>query len=131
MVEQLDSRLRLQPCNTDLVAFSTTSEVGAGNQTIGVKCNSPVAWTVYVPVKIRVMMPVVVATRGLSAKHIITRDDVRVETQDIASMRKGYIESPEQVIGHQLRYPVALGSVMNPTNLIAQKVVSRGEQTWY
>jgi flagella basal body P-ring formation protein FlgA len=128
MVEQLDSRLRLQSCNTDLVAFSTTPEVGAGNQTIGVKCNSPVAWTVYVPVKIKVMMPVVVATRGLSAKHIITPDDVRVETQDIASMRKGYIENPEQVIGHQLRYPVALGSVMNPTNLIAQKVVRRGEQ---
>jgi len=127
-IEQLDSRLRLQQCDEELTAFSNSNNVGLGSQTIGVKCNSPVAWTVYVPVKVKVFKSVVVAARGLDAKQVLTSDDIRLEQQDIARMRRGYVENIENVVGQQLKYPIAIGSVINPNSLLEQKVIHRGEQ---
>ncbi|MBE0439740.1 MAG: flagellar basal body P-ring formation protein FlgA [Gammaproteobacteria bacterium] len=127
-VESLDSRLRLQQCDHALTAFSNSDNMSLGSQTVGIKCNAPVAWTVYVPVKIKVFKPIVVAARGLDAKQIITEADIRLEQQDIAKMRRGYIETTESVVGQQLKYPVAVGSVINPNSLFEQKVVHRGEQ---
>ncbi|MDF1588880.1 MAG: flagellar basal body P-ring formation chaperone FlgA [Gammaproteobacteria bacterium] len=127
-VESLDSRLRLQTCEHPLTAFSNSDNVSLGSQAIGIKCDAPVAWTVYVPVKIKVFKPIVVAARGLDAKQIITENDIRLEQQDIAKMRRGYIEKIESVVGQQLKYPVAVGAVINPNSLFEQKVVHRGEQ---
>lgn len=128
IVESLDSRLRLQKCEQALTAFSNSDRVGLGSQTIGIKCDAPVAWTVYVPVRIKVFKPVVVAARSLDAKQVITEGDIRLEQQDIARIRRGYMDNIESVVGLQLKYPVAVGVVINPNSLLEQKVVHRGEQ---
>jgi hypothetical protein len=36
----LDSRLRLQVCDDELIAFTHQQRISLGNQTIGVKCQS-------------------------------------------------------------------------------------------
>ncbi len=127
-MDSLDNRLRLQVCDVKLDVFSTNGVVGIGNQTIGVKCNAPVAWTVYVPVKVKVLKSVVVATRPLSSNQLITQSDVKLQQLDIGSMQQGYLNSIEPVIGQQLKYPVSMGSVIKPNSLQAQKIVHRGDQ---
>lgn len=120
-MEALDSRLRLQACSSELEAFSNTNNTGLGNQTIGIKCHAPVMWTVYVPIKIRVFKSVVVAVKPLAAKQIISKSDIRLEQQDIATMRQGFMEDTDLLVGQQLKYPVATGTVIKPNNLTAQK----------
>lgn len=127
-MEPLDARLRLEECAGELNAFSNTHNSGLGNQTIGVKCLSPVAWTVYVPVKVKVFQPVVVARRPLAAKHILSKDDLMIKQQDIASIRQGYLKNTNQAVGQQLKYSVAQGTVINPNGLVTQKLVHRGDQ---
>lgn len=127
-MDSLDNRLRLQACDGALEVFSTKGVVSLGNQTIGVKCNSPVAWTVYVPVKVKVLKLVVVANRPLSSNQLITQDDIKLQQWDIGSLQHGYLDSTQLVIGQQLKYPVSMGSVIKPNGLEAQKIVHRGEQ---
>lgn len=127
-MEALDSRLRLEECASELEAFSNTHSRGLGNQTVGVKCHSPVAWTVYVPIKVKVFRPVVVASRPLAAKHIISKADLRIKQQDITAIRKGYIQNTDQAVGQQLKYSVAQGTVINPKSLVTQKLVRRGDR---
>jgi flagella basal body P-ring formation protein FlgA len=124
----LDDRLRLRACEGALDVFSSNGVVGLGNQTIGVKCNSPVAWTVYVPVEVKVMKSVVVASRPLSSNQLITQDDIKLLQWDIGSLQHGYLNSTQLVIGQQLKYPVSMGSVIKPNSLQAQKIVHRGDQ---
>ena len=50
VVEPLDKRLRLNQCEQPLHTFSNSSANNVGNRTIGVKCQHPSEWTVYVPV---------------------------------------------------------------------------------
>ncbi|MBE9526217.1 MAG: flagellar basal body P-ring formation protein FlgA [Proteobacteria bacterium] len=124
----LDSRLRLQQCSGELNAFSKVSHSGLGNQTVGVKCYGPVAWTVYVPVKVKVLKPVVVASKRLIARQIVTKSDIRIEQKDISSLHRGYVNNTELVIGQQLKYSIAMGTVIDPQSLLAKKLVHRGEQ---
>ena len=124
---KLDSRLRLQACASSLDVFNNTVNTGLGSQTIGVKCNAPVTWTVYVPVKVKVFQSVVVAVKPLAANQIITTADVKLQQWDIGSLRQGYINNIRHLIGQELKYPIAMGTVIKPHSVRAQKLVHRGE----
>ncbi len=123
----LDTRLRLQACNSPLEVFNKDSRSMLGHKTVGVKCNLPVAWTVYVPVKIKVYKSVVVASKALSVNHIIAKGDLKIQTQDISLLRKGYVTEKQQLIGQRLKYAIAMEAVIHPNSIRPQKIVHRGE----
>jgi flagella basal body P-ring formation protein FlgA len=124
----LDSRLRLKACDSELEVFTKNVKTTIGNQTIGVKCNFPSTWTVYVPVKVKVFKTIVVANRSLSANHIITKNDIKKQDRDIGQLRQGYLSDTKQLIGQQLKYSMSIGAVINPNSVRPQKIVRRGEQ---
>jgi flagella basal body P-ring formation protein FlgA len=127
VIGKLDTRLRLQTCNGTLNAFSKNTTAWLGKKTVGVKCDSPVAWTVYIPVQIKIFKPVYIAVRSLEAKTIITQQDLKLQQWDVGSLRQGYVKASKLIIGQQLKYSLAMGTVINSTHLRPQKVVRRGE----
>ncbi len=128
IVDAMDKRLRLQACAGQLSAFSTSNADTTGKRTIGIRCNAPTEWTVYVSVKVKVLRPVVVAGRALSANQTLKTSDVKIVMQDISDLRQGFILSTDKVIGQQLKYSVAMGTALTPRSLKQQKIVQRGEQ---
>jgi len=128
IVDALDDRLRLQQCDKPLQAFANTVSSTLGNRTVGVRCNSPTEWTVYVPVKVKVMQQVVVAARPLAANKTLTKSDIKLESMDIGELRQGFMQSTQTVLGQQLKYPLSMGMVLPPRGLKLEKVVRRGEQ---
>lgn len=125
---KLDTRLRLHACDSRLNVFSNIVNTGLGNQTVGVKCNSPVAWTVYVPFKVKVLEPVVVSVKPLAANQIITAADIKLQEWDLGNLRQGYVKNTSQIVGKQLKYPIAMGTVIKPHSVKDQKLVHRGEE---
>lgn len=123
----LDSRLRLQVCDDELIAFTHQQRISLGNQTIGVKCQSTSPWTVYVPVTVKLFQPVVVTTKAMSAKHILTADDLIVKRVDVSTLRRGYLKDKALVIGQELKYAVAIGTVISQSYVKPEKIVKRGE----
>jgi len=126
-ISQLDKRLNMAACSSELMAFSKKTTIGMGKQTIGVKCYGPVPWTVYVQADIKVFKQTVVATKPLGSGHVLTAEDIKLTTVDISQMRKGFVQTKQQVLGQQLKYPLAMGVVISPTALKSQKVVARGQ----
>lgn len=127
VVDSLDSRLRLQQCAVGLDTFISNNNNGA-NQTVGVQCDRPVKWTVYVPVRVKVMEPVVVAARPLGANHILTAGDLKIAQMDINSLHQSYHKRISKVVGMQLKYPLSVGMVIRPSSIKRQKIVKRGDQ---
>jgi flagella basal body P-ring formation protein FlgA len=127
VVGSLDSRLRLQQCEHELEAFTAQNKVGLGNQTIGVKCDSSIPWSVYVPVIVKLFKPVVVTTKAMAAKHIITSTDVMLKRIDVASLRQGYLTDTKLLIGQQLKYAVSMGSALSQNKVKPEKIVRRGD----
>ena len=117
-VTPLDKRLRLQHCEKGLEAFSNRDIATAGNVTVGVRCQEPVAWTVYIPLQIKVMRPMVVIARPVSANHVLTKQDLRIEQHDIGKLRQGYMANIAAVVGQQ---------VIQKNHLRPLNIVKRGE----
>lgn len=124
---ELDPRLRLAACTTELVAFLPAGARAQGNTTVGVRCNGPSPWQVYVPVAVKIFDQVLVASRPLARGTPLTRDDVRLVERDLTTLPFGYVLDPAKVVGNQLKQPVAAGSVLLPSQIEGARLIRRGE----
>lgn len=123
----LDKRLRLQVCERTLETFSNRDRATAGQMTIGVRCHAPVSWTVYLSARVKVMRPVAVAARPLSANHQVTAADVRIEQRDIAGLRQGYLSESEILVGQTIRHAMPVGAIFQQNHLRPETIVRRGQ----
>ena len=127
-VAPLDKRLRLAGCEQPMQAFHRGKGFKLGTQMIGVKCESPAPWTVYVSVKVMAMRDVVITRQALPAKHVLTEQDVVMTSMDIGQLRQVPIRQISDIIGRQLKRSVAMGAVLSHSQLKKQKLVRRGQQ---
>src|SRR5690606_8975531 len=80
---QLDPRLRLDPCASPLEAFSQGTGMNTGRMTIGVRCPSGNPWTIYVPVTVEVETSVLVLRRPLSRRSRVELADVEPQVRRV------------------------------------------------
>lgn len=126
-VGALDERLRLPACAQAPQTFLPAGNSGRGALSVGVRCDAPVAWTLYVPVRISELRGVLVLTRALAPGEIITADAVAVQERDAATLPYGYVGDPAQAVGKTLRRPLAPGAVLTPDAIAAARVIRRGQ----
>lgn len=126
-INSMDKRLRLQACDKPLETFANHEQLRSGQLTIGVRCHSPVSWTVYVSSQVKVMRDVVVTRRALPADHILTADDIKLAEHDIASMRKSYLKDASILIGQKLKSPLPMGAVLETSQFKSVTLIHRGD----
>lgn len=125
---RLDPRLRLAACPGKLEAFLPPGAQTMGNTTVGVRCQNPGGWTLYVSARIIVQGQVLVTTRPLARGELLTEDHVQLVERDLASLPRGYFEEMQPVLGQQARRHLAADTVLNPQLIEAPRLVKRGEE---
>ena len=80
----LDPSNRLPVC-TSLEAFFPAGMRAWGAVSVGVRCNSPVVWSVYLSGRVAVMNEYLVTARPIRPGQIIGPDDLRTEYGDLAA----------------------------------------------
>ncbi|MES9816807.1 MAG: flagellar basal body P-ring formation chaperone FlgA [Candidatus Thiodiazotropha sp.] len=128
VITPLDHRLKLRQCDTPLKTFSPPGGSKMGRTSVGVRCESPAPWSLYVSAKVGLELPVVITKRDLARGQAITTADVKLEISDTTHLLRGYYESVDQVLGRTLKRALRRDKVVTPTSLVVQKTVSRGEQ---
>lgn len=121
-----ESRLRLPACDQP-AAFAPPSARYWGNGTVGVRCDGPRPWTLYLPVNVSVMGPVVVAARPIRKGETLGEADLAVREMDLTQMNAGGTDDPSEVLGRVAKGPLAGGSVVRVDVLSARPVVLAGE----
>ncbi len=127
-VAPLDHRLRLSRCDSELETFDPPGGTGLGRTTVGVSCDSPKPWTLYVSANLGLEMPVVVSTRDLSRGTPLGADDLQLQVMDTSHLLRGHFSTIEEVAGGSLKRTLRRGQVVTPSMLEVQKTVQRGEQ---
>lgn len=130
VADELDQRVRLAACNEPLqvtVPF-TNKNRRASRVTTEVRCRGSQPWKIYVPVRLAVFQPVVVAKRALPRDSLLTGDDISLAETDIGRLDYGFLSSPADAIGHRLRRPLAAGDVLTPANLETPALIQRGQR---
>ena len=127
-VGHLDSRLRLKACSKSLETFSPPGGRKQGRTTVGVRCSGDNPWSLYVPVKVSIMLPVVIAARELPRGKILTTDDIILEKRDIATIHRGYLEKIDYAIGKVLKRSLRRGQILTASHATAPQAIKKGSR---
>lgn len=120
----IDPRLRLPVCSQPPTAEPPA--VRGASATVTVRCGQP-AWTVYVPLRISDLRPVLVLTRAAARGEILSAALLAPQERDVAQLPFGYFEDPQVATGQQLRRPLAAGAVLTPSDAESPRLVRRGD----
>ncbi|MCP4273552.1 MAG: flagellar basal body P-ring formation protein FlgA [Gammaproteobacteria bacterium] len=114
---KLDPRLRLVQCDSLPEAFTPPGSTLQGNTTVGIRCNSPKPWSIYIPVKIAIYQQAMVATIKLARGHILSDDDITLEEVDISRIRGQAFTDSAPLTGTKLKTSVQPGQVLDTTHV--------------
>ncbi len=125
---RLDPRLRLRACDRPLETFDPPGARRHGNTTVGVRCPGSSPWTVYVPVRVALIRPVVVARRPIPRGTVLAPEDLRLAERDTAGLPLGYLTRLAAAVGRRTRRHIPAGAVVAPGALERTPVVRRGQR---
>lgn len=98
-----------------------------GQSTVGVRCNSQTAWTLYVPVTVKVIANVVHTVRPLAQGRAIGVADIILQKADLSQLPAGILTDLSQVIGKTLITSLASGQPLRQDLLRSPTVILQGQ----
>ena len=123
----VDPQLKFTQCD-HLEAFLPPGAKLWGNTTVGVRCEAPDKWSLYVPVQVHVYADVVLTARALPRGQAVTMDDVAMQRLDLTLLQRGVFIDLQQVIGRVTKSAVSGGTPLRADQLRAATVVTQGQQ---
>ena len=121
-----DPRLRLAPCDQP-EAFLPPGSRLAGKTTVGVRCNSPTHWQLFLPTTVQVTTTYFVAARALQAGHPVRLEDLSMKQGDIGMLGADVITDADLAIGLLVSGGIAAGQALRADMLKQPPVVKQGQ----
>jgi flagella basal body P-ring formation protein FlgA len=122
----LDPRSKLPRCD-NLQAFLAPGVKLWGSTNVGVRCMRPEAWSVFVPVMIKVMADVVVTSRPISRGQTLSAGDLTLQNADLTQLPGRVFTDLHQVIGRTATAALPVGFVLRADTLRAPYAVFSGQ----
>lgn len=122
----IDARLSLTPCPA-MEAFIPPGARLWGNASVGVRCIGGNAWTIYVPVSVKILAGVVVAARALAQGQVIELPDMMVQESDLGQLPGAVVIDPVQALGRIATLSIAPGQPLRQDLLRSPPVIQQGQ----
>jgi flagella basal body P-ring formation protein FlgA len=137
---ELDTRLALAECTTELTAFTLNSAPIAARTTVGVRCTAqpdqdPTAtkvsnaeWTVYVPVTVESEADVLILRNSMPRDAHVAPGDFEVQRRRVPGFGAAYITNTATLRDQHLKRGIPAGSILMADMVSRDLVVKRGQQ---
>jgi flagella basal body P-ring formation protein FlgA len=125
-VGRMDPLNQLPAC-AELVPFFPAGARAWGQTNVGMRCDSPVEWTIYLPARVEVFTDYVVVARPLRPGQIVGLADLKRERGDLAALPEATITDPAQAVGQHVRIAVGAGTPLRSTHLRLPPAVRQGQ----
>jgi flagella basal body P-ring formation protein FlgA len=122
----IDPNLRLTQC-PDLQVFLPKGSRAWGKTSVGVRCDAPSAWVIYVQATVNVFAQYLVAAVPLSQGSVVTAQDILFERGDLAQLPAGVFTDASQAIGRTVNVSMVAGTVLRQEMLKVPLAVQRGQ----
>jgi flagella basal body P-ring formation protein FlgA len=99
-----------------------------GDTSVIVRCVRPRAWSVFVPLSVKVFAETVVTARPIARGQVLAAADLSQREQDLTKWPTGPIVDPEQAIGRVAVVPLAAGTALHADMLRAPYAVTEGQR---
>jgi flagella basal body P-ring formation protein FlgA len=125
-VGAIDPRLKLPACPVP-EAFLPPSSKAWGKTTVGVRCNVPSTWTIYVSAQVRVHGEYIAAAAPLAQGQNIGPGDIAKVKGDLTNLPSGVITDESQAIGRTAATTIGLGAPLRQDALRNQQAIQQGQ----
>lgn len=122
----IDPHLRLAQCPEPQVFLPKGSRAW-GKTSVGVRCNAPSAWTIYVQASVNVSAQYLVAAAPLAQGRVVTSQDLIFETGDLTQLPAGIFTEMDQAVGRLVNVSMHAGTVIRLEMLKIPPVVQQGQ----
>lgn len=125
-VGKIDKRVALPPC-TRLQVFFPAGSHAWGQTSVGVRCATPSAWTIYVPASVRVSASYLIAARPLALGQEIAAGDFFVQQGELTQLPAGVLTEASQALGRRLANSVQAGQPLRRDAVREPPAVVQGQ----
>lgn len=125
-ISPLDPANLLPPCAA-LEAFLPAGTRAWGRISVGVRCDSPVVWTVYLQAQVAVAGSYLVSARPLRAGQIVGPEDVELRNGDLTALPANTLTDGSMASGRTTRFAIAAGQPLRGDMLRIPHAVRQGQ----
>lgn len=125
-VGQIDSRANLAACAAPQ-AFLPQGSRAWGKTTVGVRCNEPSNWTIYVPATVQVIAEYVATAKPLAQGQSVGEQDLVRIKGDLTTLPPGVVTDPAAAMGRTLSVSLPSGVPLRQDVLRGQQAVQQGQ----
>lgn len=125
-IGNIEANNNLIPCN----AFEVSLPPGArawGNTNVNVRCQMENGWSIFVPVRIRVISEYLVTTRPLVQGQIVIESDLAKARGDLSTLPGGIVTEIDQAVGKSVANSIPPGQPLRNDMLKQAWVVQQGQ----
>jgi len=115
-VSSIDPRIILKPCLSPLVANIPENHNGR-NVNIKINCNDSTPWHLFIPTRIQMVVPVVVANGIISKGSRVDETNTAIEFRDTRRIRGEILDDINTVIGTRAKRKLSTGAILTRKNI--------------
>lgn len=115
-VGNIDPRIKINSCESNLAA--NIPEINySRNVNIKVFCDASNAWSIYLPVRISTIVPIVVASTQLNKGSILSEENLTVIYKDLRSIHGEHISDKNALIGTKTKRNISKNKALTQKNV--------------
>lgn len=126
-VAPLDGRVSLPKCGKAVAVLSDNSQPSLGRVTVGLRCQTPEPWTIYLRGRVTASAAIPVLQHPANRSELISEDDVVIRNIQIESDLRGIIIQRGQLVGKVAVRDLIAGQPLRQSDVKAPMVISRGQ----
>lgn len=126
-VVPLDGRVSLPKCGKAVAVLSEYSQPSLGRVTVGLRCQTPEPWTIYLRGRVTASTGIPVLQHAANRSELISEDDVVIKNIQIASDLRGIIMERGQLVGKVAVRDLIAGQPLRQSDVKAPTVINRGQ----
>jgi len=120
----IDPRITIKPCSVPLSA-NIPENYSSRNVNVKISCVSSTPWHIFLPVKVKTTIPVLVTKNKISKGSVLDESNMTIEWRDLYKVRGEIIENEKLIVGAKTKRTLMQGAVISKKNIC---VVCKGER---
>lgn len=105
----------------------STKDTGQLTSRINVQVSCPGGWSIYLPVDLSILRPVVIALKPLAPGSTIDDDDVQLAETDITQLLGQYLTRLDEAVGMSAKRSIMQGRPLTSQQLVPPLLIRRGD----
>ena len=123
----LDQRVSLPECGEPVRVLKDRNQSVLGRVTIGMRCEIPEPWTIYLRGRVTSLVNIPVLTVPINRSELIVESDIVFQEMEIDADLQGVFIDPKQIAGKIAVRNLIAGKPVKQSDLKAPQLISRGQ----